>query len=234
MPALNMEHLVGEAIATTTRALQRAGLSDYEIIVLVNTSRDGSHDRTDEVVLDLAKKDSHIRPIINHHFKPFGLTYWQGVDLAQKENVMFIPSDDETIEDSMVGIFKDIGQVDLVVPYTVNKKARSFKRRFVSRAFVILCNTLFGLRLRYYNGTCVVPTKLIRKVPMRSGSFAYMVQVLVLLIKSGARYVEVPMGIKPTSATASFKIKSVIEAIHALARLFWDIHIKGVRIKIPF
>lgn len=232
MPALNVENHIQSAVASTTRALNKASVTDYEIIILVNTRQDGTHDHTAEIALELARHDNHIRVIINNRFQPFGTTYWQGVDMAHKEYVMFIPSDDETVEDSLVGIISVIGKADLVVPYTANPMARTFKRRFVSRAFIILCNILFGLRLRYYNGTCIVKRDMILKVPLRSESFAYMVQVLAFLIKSGATYVEVPMAIKPTTATASFKIKSVIESLNALATLFWEIQIKGVLGKI--
>ena len=149
---------------------------------------------------------------------------------ARKEYVTWVPGDNETVESSVASIFNHIGESEMITSYTYNKQVRKWKRRLVSRCFTELCNLLFGLRLKYYNGICIYPTKLLQKVPMKSDNFAYMAEIIIYLAKSGVAYKQVPMEIKPTTVSSAFKLKSVFEALGTLALLFWNIHFKRIKI----
>jgi len=144
----------------------------------------------------------------------------------------WVPGDDETDEDSLANILSHLGENGMVISYTDNKEVRKWKRRFVSRCFTEFCNLLFGLKFRYYNGICIYPRSLLQAVPMSSDSFAYMAEIIIYLAKSGVNCKEVPMKIKPTTASASFKIRSVYEVLGTLAALFWQIHFKNIRVKL--
>jgi hypothetical protein len=98
----------------------------------------------------------------------------------------------------------------------------------ISKIFVILINTLFGIRLTYYNGTCVIKSSLLKKVPMTTWGFAYMAGILVRLIRQGASFSEVGVDIQPrdTGKSKAFRLKNVISVVSAIVRLFWEVRVK--------
>ena len=234
MPAYNEVGNLKPAYESTIRALKKAGIIDYEIIIITNTRRDGSHDGTPDIATQITTENPWVRHIHNNAYVGLGFKFRQGANEARKDYVMMIPGDNETVEDSIASIVSHLGEAEMVIFYTANKKVRKWKRRFVSWGFTTLCNVLFGLNLRYYNGVCIYPAKLLRAVPMACDNFAYMAEIIIYLVKSGVKYIEVPMEIKPTTASAAFKFRSVIEVLGTLTSLFWRINIKRERIKLSF
>lgn len=224
MPAYCEVKNLRTAYESTTRAIKGAGVSDYEIIIITNTRRDGSHDGTPDIAEELAKENPRARHIHNPAYVNLGFKFRQGAMTAAKDYVTWVPGDNETVESSIAEIMNHLGEAPMVISYTANRYVRKWKRRFVSRCFTVLCNILFGLRLKYYNGICIYSRELLQAVPMKSDNFAYMAEIIIYLVKSGVGYVEVPMLIKPTTATVSFKWSSAWEALGTLARLFWRIH----------
>jgi glycosyltransferase involved in cell wall biosynthesis len=230
MPAYCEAKNLRAAYENTTRALRRAGISDYEIVIITNTRRDGSHDGTPNIADEIVEENPRGRHIHNPAYVNLGFKFRQGVKAATKDYVTWVPGDNETVEDSIASIFGHLGEADMVISYTANKWVRRWQRRFVSRCFTILCNILFGLNLRYYNGICIYPRRILQAVPMACDNFAYMAEIIIYLVKSGVRYIEVPMEIKPTTASAAFKIRSVFEVLGTLASLFWKIHFLRKRV----
>jgi glycosyltransferase involved in cell wall biosynthesis len=223
IPAYNEVKNLRAAYENTIKALAKVEVLDYEIIIITNDRRDGTNDGTPAIGDQIAKENPHVIRIHNPYVN-LGYKFRQGVKKASKDFVTWIPGDNETVESSIADIFSHLGEADMVVTYTANKYARPWKRRFVSRCFTILCNALFCLNLKYYNGICIYPRKILQTVPMVSDNFAYMAEVIIYMIKSGIRYIEVPMEIKPTTVSASFKFMSVIEALGTLLSLFWKIN----------
>ncbi len=232
MPAYCEVKNLRAAYESTTRAIKKADIFDYEVVVITNTRRDGSHDGTPDIANQMALEDPKVRHIRNREYVNLGFKYRQGIGAAVKDYVTMVPGDNETVEDSITSILGYLGEADMVLTYTANKQVRTWKRRFVSRCFTLLCNVLFGLNLKYYNGICIYPRKILQAVPMSSDNFAYMAEVIIYLTKSGVNYIEVPMEIKSTIASAAFKFRSVIDALGTLASLFWKIHFLRKRVAI--
>lgn len=230
MPAYCEVKNLRAAYESTTRAVKKAGVSDYEITIITNTRRDGSHDGTPDMADQIVAQDPRVKHIHNSAYVNLGFKFRQGAMAAAKDYVTWVPGDNETVESSIAEIVSHLGEAPMIISYTANREVRKWKRRFISRCFTILCNTLFGLRLKYYNGICIYPRKLLQSVPMKSDDFAYMAEIIIYLVKSGVGYVEVPMLIKPTTATVSFKWSSAWEALGTLASLFWRIHFLKERV----
>ena len=232
MPAYKEAGNIKTACESATRAVAEAGIVDYEILIISNLDQRGDHDGTPDIAAQIAKSDPRVRSIHNQAYVGLGYKYRQGVSEATKDYVMLVPGDGEFEEGSLAGIMAHIGEAEIIVPYHANPGVRGFKRRFVSRGFTVLCNLLFGLNLKYYNGLCIHPRRYLQKVPMASDNFAYMAEVLVYLVKSGVSYLEVPWEIKPSVASTAFRLKSVIEASGTLLSLFWKIHFQRERITV--
>ncbi|MFQ5466379.1 MAG: glycosyltransferase family 2 protein [Thermodesulfobacteriota bacterium] len=226
VPCLNEEANVRGAVESVKEALSSTGrFGDFEILIF----NDGSSDGTGRVADELAAAEKGVVAVHNPRNMGFGYNYTEGVRRASKEYVIMIPGDNEIPAEAIKTIFGRVGEADIVVPYTANTWVRPLSRRAVSRAFVILMNRLFGLRLAYYNGTCVIKSELLKQVPMKTWGFAYMAAILVRLIKSGATYVEVGVKIRQreAGATKAFRPRNIVSVASAIAALFRDVRIRG-------
>ncbi len=226
IPALNEEKNLSAAVATVLEAVGR-GFQDYELLVF----DDGSTDRTGQIADELAARNSRIRVIHNPRNMGFGYNYLRGVQLARMDYVAMFPGDNEIPGKAVQTVLEAVGSADIVIPHAVNPEVRGWSRRMISRCFVLLINGLFGLRLRYYNGPCVLRRTLLQSVPMKTHGFAYMASILVRLIRSGHTYVEVGIPLQPREhgRSKAFRVKNIVSVVSTLAELFWDVRVRGRR-----
>ncbi len=222
VPALNEEPHLRATIENIYKALGTR-FSDYEIIIFNDASTDG----TGRIAEELKKKDPHIKVIHNERNMGFGYNYVEGVRLARMEYVIMVPGDNEIPADAIKTILEQVGRADIIIPYTANPWIRPLSRRIISRAFVILINTLFGLNLRYYNGTCCHKTELIKNVKKTTWGFAYMAEILVRLLRQGASFIEVGVDITQRAAgkTKAFTVKNMVSVVKTIALLFWEVRV---------
>lgn len=226
IPALNEENNLAAAVATVVEAIG-ARFRDYELLVF----NDGSTDRTGEIAEELAVRNPRIRVIHNPRNMGFGYNYSRGVQLARMEYVAMFPGDNEIPKEAIQIILDAVGSAEIVVPYAANPSVRSWSRRLISKGFVGIVNSMFGLRLRYFNGPCVLRRPLLLSVPMKTHGFAYMAAILVRLIRSGHSYVEVGIPLQPREhgRSKAFRVKNIMSVMGTIAGLFWDVHVRDRR-----
>lgn len=224
IPALNEEKNI-RAVCQGTAVLAEKYLSDYEILVF----DDASQDHTGEVVRELQKENPHIVLFRNPANKGLGYNYWAGISKARCQYAMMIPGDNEVVSDSLPEIFNQVGTSDILICYSSNPEVRPWIRQFISKVFTALLNLLFGLKVIYYNGPCVIRTDLARRVGGTTDSFAYMAVLLVHLLKSGATYKHLPFALQKREygKTAAFRFKNVVSVIKDILALFWKIQIQN-------
>lgn len=225
VPCYNEEGNLEGTIGAVKAALASSdAFSSYEILIY----NDCSTDSTGQLADAIAKKERGVRVLHNPRNMGFGYNYTDGVRKAKKEYIMMVPGDNEIPAEAIERVMSRAGQADVIIPYTANPEVRPPSRRVISRAFVALINGLFGLDITYYNGTCLVKSKLLKKVPLKTWGFAYMAAILVRLLKSGASYAEVGVDIAQRSSgkTKAFAPKNVASVGKAIATLFWDVRVK--------
>lgn len=225
VPCLNEEGNIRGTVGAIKAALASSNrFSGYEILIF----DDGSTDNTGKIIDELEKQEKGVRAIHNPVNKGFGYNYTEGVRLARMDYIIMVPGDNEIPAEAIQKVFSLAGKADVIIPYTANQKVRKPSRRLVSNAFVTLMNAMFGLSLTYYNGTCLIKSSLLKKVPLKTWGFAYMAAILVRLLRSGASYVETGVDIRPreTGRSKAFAPRNVASVARALAVLFWDVRIK--------
>jgi glycosyltransferase involved in cell wall biosynthesis len=218
VPALNEEANIALAVREIIEALGQAHFSDWEI-VLVN---DGSTDRTASVMERLATENPRIRVVHNGSNLGFGGAYKSGLAAATLEYVIMVPGDNELPATGLLPILEAVGKADIVVPYWINTETRSWLRRLASYGFTAIMNVLFGLRLKYYNGTAVHRTKLVRQITINSNGFDYQAEALIKLLRRGCSYVQVgtSLGQRRAGTSKALRPKNVIIVLTSIARLF--------------
>lgn len=228
--ALNEEEHIVPTVHTIESAATHLGC-DYEIL-LVN---DGSTDATGEIMDRLAAVDARIRVVHNPRNLGLGGAYKHAIGFAGKDHIMWICGDNSETMEHIVNIASHAGDADIVLPVLKAGQQRPLLRRATSKAFTMLVNNLFGLRVGYYNGTVVHRTALITKVPIRTNSFAYQAEALVKMLRAGCSYVEIPYSSRSYDGLFSnaMKPRNLVAVLVALCRLAVDIHVCGISIELP-
>ncbi|MBI5641873.1 MAG: glycosyltransferase family 2 protein [Deltaproteobacteria bacterium] len=225
VPCLNEEGNLRGTIESIKEALASAkAFSDYEILIFNDFSTDG----TGKLAEEIKKTEKGVKVIHNPRNMGFGYNYTEGVRLARKDYIIMVPGDNEIPAEAIRQVLSQAGEADVIIPYTANTHVRALSRRVISKLFVIIINTLFGLNVIYYNGTCLIKSSLLKKVPLKTWGFAYMAAILVRLLRSGASYREVGVEIKPRASgkTKAFRFKNIMSVGSAIASLFWEVRIK--------
>ena len=230
IPAYNEEKNLAATTNFLLERLLKNGILDFEILIF----NDNSTDSTGKIADELASKHSQIKVIHNSKNMNLGYNITKGFELATKEYVGFIPGDNETEPETLDNIFQSLGKADIIMPYIQNPEVRPWGRRFLSKTYVIIINIAFGLNLKYYNGTCFFKTVMVKKVPVSTYGFAYMTEILVKLLKSGASFIEVPMinRARQRGATKAFRFKNIISVFKTFLHLFYEVQILRRRVKI--
>ena len=226
MPALNEEANIRDAVREAIASLGDR-FADYEILLF----NDGSRDRTGVIMDELAAANPRIRVTHNTTPQNLGGVYKQGVALARHEYLVMVPGDNENPGSALQAPFDAIGQADIVLPYPTNPKARSPLRNLVSRSYVGVLNRLFGLKVRYYNGTVIHRTESLRQIGIGTNSFAYQSEILIKLLKAGKSYVEVGIATDPKKGRASkaFRWKNMVAVVRTITDLLVEVRIRGGR-----
>ncbi|MBA7642862.1 Undecaprenyl-phosphate 4-deoxy-4-formamido-L-arabinose transferase [subsurface metagenome] len=196
----------------------------YEVIIV----NDGSRDDTGRVAENLAKQNSNIIVLHNPKNRGCGFTFMRGAGVAKYEYVWLIPGDGEITSESIRTISNNIGKADMIIPYVLNFKIRPLSRRIVSWGYTTLLNTLFWKRLRYYNGPCVIRTKLVKPMPtVNSRGFAFMAPILLRLLKQKHTYTEVGIILQNRrhGRPSVNQIFNIFSALKTVIWLFWDINV---------
>lgn len=221
VPALNEERNLKEAVTSLTNALGQDGI-DWEII-LVN---DGSTDRTADIVAELASREPRIKLI--HHQRPMGIgrSFWDGIEASSKEGVTWFPGDGENDPHELLKYLPLLEQVDMVVPFVVNKEARSWRRRFVSKLYLWMVNLMFRTMFNYTTGNVIYRRSVFDVIELRGCGFVFQTECLVRAVRAGFTFAEVPvrLGKRLHGRSKVLTFKSVLTASWELARLFVEVH----------
>jgi len=227
IPALNEEANIADAVREAGVALGNR-FADYELLLF----DDGSTDRTGAIMDRLAAADPrHIRVTHNPSPRNLGGVYIQGIALARMDYILMVPGDNENPGHALQAPFDAIGRADIVLPYPVNSAVRGPLRHLVSRIYVGLLNLLFGLRVRYYNGTVIHRTANLKGLAVKTASFAYQAEILIKLLCAGKSFVEVPIRIDPPKIgrrSRAFRWKNMVQVGRTVVDLFMDLRVRGL------
>ena len=201
--------------------------ADFELIII----NDGSQDRTGAIAEQLAAANPHIRVFHHQENKGLGYSYREGIQLATKEYIGWIPGDcgGLTSEDDLAHLLEPVGRADMVLIYLLSEN-RSWQRQLISRTYTEILNLLFGLRLKYYNGANIYKRELLKQVTMTSKGYGLFAEILIQMVKSGHDYIEVGMHNEEQvrGNSKAFQLKNWIRVGRAVTTLFWRVQIVGL------
>jgi dolichol-phosphate mannosyltransferase len=222
VPALNEEPNVADAVNSIVDALDQAQ-TDWEIILV----DDGSNDATGSIADSIAAVNSRIRVI--HHARPMGIGYCfrEGASCATKEAVTFLPGDGENDPVEIIKHLPLLEHVDMVVPYVVNKDARSKTRQALSALYLGIINASFGAGFKYANGNVLYNRRIFDVVKSKSNSFFFTTEYLMRATRAGFTFSQVPILIRKRlqGESKALTIASLRTLSKEYMRLFWALRI---------
>jgi glycosyltransferase involved in cell wall biosynthesis len=222
IPAFREEANIEAAIDNVVAVAQSVSL-DYEIIVV----DDGSPDKTGEFALLKAEANARVRVAVNVTNQGFGFSFARGVKMATKEFVTVFPGDNDMAGQSLKDLLQARGSSDLVISYMEKTNKRSVFRRCVSGCFVVLMNTLFGLKLKYYNGAFICRRQLLQTIPIKSTGLAALAECIVRLLKRGDvswRAIYFVHAGRRHEKSKAFNLKSINAVLATIGMLVKDIY----------
>lgn len=219
--AMNEEGNLRPTVDAVLRALTPR-FKTYEVIVI----DDGSRDRTPEIADELAAANPRI--VVRHMPQNMGLAhaYRTGIEMARYQYTAWIAGNNLVPPEGFERIYDQIGNADVVIAYIL-RDVRGGGRRFLSRSFTRVMNTLFGTRLRYFTGPCVYRTQAVKGVRTRAQGSMFVAELLLRVVTSGQTCVQV--GIQPlprtSGSTKTFRLKNVVFVLFFVLRLFVELRL---------
>lgn len=207
---------------------QSGKVADWEIIIVDSLEPDDSSDGTPALADQLASQNRHVRVIHNQAYVNLGFKYKQGLAAARFDYFMMVPGKNTLYGDSLKNLFDCLGRADVVIGYQADMSRRPLGRRLISKTFTVFMNLVFGLRLRYYNGTTIIPTKILRELNLDANDFAYMAEILVMLLKKyRLPFMEAPFytrGRRKYGRTNATRIDNIISVAKTVLRLIKKVY----------
>ena len=194
---------------------------DYEILIF----DDCSSDETGKIAEEAALQNSKIKTVRNPKNMGLGYNYKTGVKMAAKDFILMVPGDNEITSASYERMFEVLKEgKDMVIPYTVNTEIRPMVRRFFSKAYTMLINALFGLRVKYFNGPVIHKRSLIQSVVIETDGFAYQTEALIKLLRQGRTYAEAGMFLKERGygKSKAFNLRNIYRVLKTVSQLWAD------------
>src|SRR5215216_2454913 len=216
----NEQDFILQTITTVQEALAALGSVNYEIVVI----DDCSHDRSADLVEDYIRAHPEKSILLRRNKSNRGLAqnYFDAAFIGKGKYYRLICGDNAEPKDTMVAVFRHIGEADILIPYYVSSEGRSRSRMLLSGAFTFLVNSISGFRLHYYNGLAVHLRYNVMRWHPNTRGFGFQADILCLLLDQGFSYKEVPVRTverKGAENSRALTFRNLLSVSHTLVDL---------------
>ena len=125
-------------IETVRTALDKVGGIRYEIIIIDDCSSDNSADLVEEYIR--SHPDERILLRRNKVNRGLAQNYFDAAFIGTGKYYRLICGDDAEPLDTMIAVFGELGQADMLIPYYVTSEGKSLYRRMLSNLYSRLVN----------------------------------------------------------------------------------------------
>jgi glycosyltransferase involved in cell wall biosynthesis len=215
VPCYNEEQNVVATLDTICSALAEVSLS-WEILVIDDASRDGT------VACVRRYMEAHPGHRIDLKIREVNVglaqNYIEGAFLGCGRYYKLVSGDNAEPHETLVTVFRHIGEADMVLPYFVTITGRKWMRKSLSCFYTFLVNAISGHRIRYYNGGAVHLRYNVMRWHTNYHGFSFQADIITRLLDQGMSYVEIPVISQNRTAGVSkaLTLKNFLSVAHFL------------------
>jgi hypothetical protein len=134
-----------------------------------------------------------------------------------------ICGDNAEPKETMVAVFREIGQADMIIPYYVTSEGKSLYRRSLSSAYAGLVNLISGFRLHYYNGLAVHLRYNVMRWHPNTRGFGFQADIICMLLDQGFTCKEVPVKTveRRTGTSNALTFRNQLSVAHTIVDLIF-------------
>jgi len=222
VPALNEEKTLADTVADL-----RTGLAPFVSRLEIIIVNDGSTDATPALAEGIAREHPDTKVIHHRHKAGVGVCYRDGLACASGDYYTWFPADHENSAAELAGCVLHCLPDAVVTSHHKGADPRIFRRKVVSRIYTVLINTLFGLRITYYNGLSIYPVPVLKSFSLVADGFVFQAEAMVRAVKSGCRLIELqaPLKERAWGRSKAFTLSSFMRATHDA----WHIALHQIR-----
>ena len=208
IPSYNYSSTIEQTINEINNAISKINIKDYEILIIDDCSPDNAYN----IIENLMHKNKKIRAFKNKTNLGFCKNFIKGFNLASKEFLMFIPSDNVIDASQIIKIVKSLKDNDMVlVDYSNLTENREINRVVISKLYTFAINLFFLKRINYFNGTNIYRTRLLKKIEIFSDSFVFQSEIVLKMLELTNYYSTCSVSLNKLSEknTTFFQIKNI-------------------------
>jgi len=213
-PAYNEAESVQAVVESWVAYLSNvSGLQRFEIVVC----NDGSRDRTGEILDELARRHSQLRPVHLETNQGAAAALTRAISRTTMGWVLLIDADGQFPIENLLRMADAVGQSGSRAAIGVRPvKQDSAFARFGSWASGALCNLFHGTHYRDFNSAFkLVDGPLLRSIPLEAKGLNYSTEVTSRILERGLTLIEVEIDHRPRGGGKS-SLKLLKGAFHRL------------------
>lgn len=206
-PAYNERENISILIRNAQKVLKDVA-NKYEIVIVVY---EGSTDGTIPLVKGYAKKDKHVRLVIQPRDKKgMGIALKMGFEAARYENIFYADADNQFNLEEFKLFLPYINDYDVIAGYRINRQD-PFTRIFTAKVYNLMIRTIFGVRERDVDCAFrLVKKRIFNKVRLNCRLGLGTTELLVKARKYGFRIKEIGVHHLPRKfGTSVFEAKGL-------------------------
>jgi len=215
----NEEPYIVSTINTIRAALAELKQLSYELVIIDDCSSDRSAQLVEEYIVQNPEERILLRK--NKINQGFAHCCTDAAFIGKGKYFRTICGDDSEPKDTIIRVFSEVGQADIIVPYYVTSHGRSWYRMALSKSFSFLVNAISGHKLHYYNGLAVHLRYNVMRWHSNTRGFGFQADLLCLLLDRGVGYKEVAVRTVERKGAGSTALnrKNILSVIHTLMHL---------------
>lgn len=214
LPAYNEEGNIVEAVRSALRFLKKRFLK-YEVIVV----NDGSKDKTESLVNELAQKNNHIVLISHQKNAGYGQTVYDGLRAAKSDLVFFTDSDLQFDLNELDEFLDQIDDYDVIIGYR-RRRSEGLIRKVNMVGWKLLLRIFLGLKTKDIDCAFKLFKKeVLKSLKINSGGAMFSAELIYRIAKKNGKIMEMPVSHFPrkTGRPTGANVKVIIRALKELA-----------------
>lgn len=217
VPAFNEEENIEEAVVALHSSLSQT-VERFEIIIV----DDASTDSTFATAQELARKYDQVKVLRHMSNRGMGSCYRDALSVAEGDYFTWFPADHENSAEEIINCIHQLKEDYIVTSYHCGQDMRPKLRRLISRLYTWILNKRFKLNLKYYNGLTIIPTKVLKAIPLKSEGFFFSAEAIIRSVRSGCQVIGLtaPLRGRISGKSKAFSLSSIFRMIKDLIRIY--------------